>query len=230
MHVRYLQHLHDARPAADCCQHCIEQVEVGEAAAAASQLMARAASEVLQLRAQPGSSAADDDDTASAGLPLQRDSAGAPSEPGQLARDEQPASATDAVLPRSGWLPAPGAAAVSCDVNRPCLPPVRTSSPAASDGQGNTSSGAGTGPSTPDAETAAVPTAMTASRQLRRLDSGGSASSDAESTAGSDAASDAASPAAQSAERPIPAANSAFAGLADAELSLCATAVYYTER
>ena len=204
-------------------------MEPGEAAAAASQLMARAASEVLQLRAHGPSAAAAAGDAAPAGRPIHGDAAaGVPSDQ-QAAESGQPLSTPDGEVVQLGQLPAPGALPVSRNLDRPWLPPVRTSL-AASVGVSATSCAAATGPNTPDVETAAVPTATSVPRQPRRTNSEAGASSDGEPGAGSDAASDTASLAADAATPPCPPASPRCASLADAELSLCATAIYYTER
>jgi len=187
------------------------QVAPAEASPAASQLMARAASEVLQLRAQPASPAAATD-AAPAEQPAQPDVAAATPEQRHAQQGNETASSpADAVAPY-GRLPAPDAAAtLSGSGDRPCLSAIRTR-PAANDGSMSSSTSAGT------------------ARHLRRAISGNSESSDGEPAVGSDAGTDSASPAAEAAQLQLPPASRALAGLADAELSLSATAIYYADR
>ena len=190
--------------------------------------MARAASELTRLRAQPPSPAAAVK-AAPAEEPVQPGSAAAAAEQGRIQqRDELVSAPADAVAPL-GLLPAPDAvASMSGSGDRRCLPPIRTS-PSADDGNSSSSSGAGTGTNTPDIEAAAVPTALSAPRYLRRTDSGGS-ESDEEPAAGSDAGTASTSPAAGAAQRLLSFRSRSLAGLAEAELSLSATPIYYAER
>ena len=200
------------------------QVGPAEAAAAASQLTARAASEVLQLRAQPPSPVAADVGAAPAQQPEQPDSAAAVIKRGQLAQRDRQAAAPADVMAQSG-----AAEVSSGDSGGTCLPPIRTGLSEAA-AHSSSSSGAGTGPSTPDVETAAVPTAMSAPRQLQRAGSGDSEPAGDEPAAGSDAGTDSASPGLATAQLPVPPLSRSLAEGADAELSLCATAIYYCDR
>jgi len=204
-------------------------VQPEEAAAAASQLMGRAASEVTRLRAQPSSPVAAVK-AAPAEEPIQPDAAAAAAEQGPIQQRNELVSAPADAVASFGLLPAPDAvASISGSGDRPCLPSICTR-PAANDSSITSSSGAGTGPNTPDVEAAAVPTAMSAPRHLRRTDSGDSMSSEEEPAVSSDAGTDSATPAPEAALLALPPLSSALAGLVDAELSLSATAIYYTDR